>query len=60
MQQIQAERGIRATATRLSEAQLREAEAAFQRLADSHKSHSSYLNYALATYRSPDRERTND
>jgi hypothetical protein len=39
---------------------VREAEAAFQRLADAHKSHSSYLNYALATYRSPDRERTND
>ena len=34
IQQCQAETGIRATATRLSEEQLHEAEAAFQRLAD--------------------------
>ncbi|MCS6245811.1 MAG: site-specific integrase [Opitutus sp.] len=56
IQQCQAETGIRATATRLSEEQLHEAEAAFQRLADAPKSLSFYLEFALATYRAPDRE----
>ena len=55
MQPMQAESGIRATATRLSEEQLHEAESAFQRLADAPKSLSFYLDYALATYRAPER-----
>ena len=38
IQQCQAETGIRATATRLSEEQLHEAESALQRLSDAPKS----------------------
>ncbi len=38
IQRLQAETGIRTTATRLTDAQLHEAEAAFRRLADAPKS----------------------
>ncbi len=55
---MQAETGIRTTATRLTDAQLHEAEAAFRRLADAPKSLSFYLDFALANYRAPDREQS--
>ena len=58
IQRLQAETGIRTTATRLSDAQLHEAEAAFRRLADAPKSLSFYLDFALANYRAPDREQS--
>ena len=58
IQQLQTETGIRATATRLSDEQLHEAEAAFQRLAGAPKSLSFYLEYALTNYRAPEREIT--
>lgn len=56
IQRLRAETGIRATATRLIDAQLHEAEAAFRRIADAPKSLSFYLDYALANYRAPERE----
>ena len=56
IQRLQAETGIRTTATRLIDAQLHEAEAAFRRLVDAPKSLSFYLDYALANYRAPERE----
>ena len=55
---VQSETGIRTTATRLTDAQIHEAEAAFRRLADKPKSLSFYLDYALANYRAPEREIT--
>jgi len=58
IQRLQAETGIRTTATRLTDAQLHEAEATFRRLADAPKSLSFYLDFALANYRAPDREQT--
>ena len=56
IQRLQAETGIRTTATRLTDAQLHEAEASFRRLIDAPKSLSFYLDYALANYRAPERE----
>ena len=56
IQRVQAETGIRTTATRLTDAQLHEAEASFRRLIDAPKSLSFYLDYALANYRAPERE----
>ena len=58
IQRLQAETGIRTTATRLNDAQLHEAEAAFRRLVDAPKSLSFYLDFALANYRAPDREQS--
>ena len=58
IQRVKAETGIRTTATRLTDAQLHEAEATFRRLADAPKSLSFYLDFALANYRAPDREQT--
>lgn len=58
IQRLQAETGIRTTATRLTDAQLHEAEATFRRLADAPKSLSFYLDFALANYRAPDSEQT--
>ncbi|MCS6242680.1 MAG: site-specific integrase [Opitutus sp.] len=56
----QSDTGIRSTATRLTDEQLHEAEAAFRRLADAPKSLEFYLEYALANYRAPEREITVD
>jgi len=53
---IQATTGVRTTATRLTDDQLHEAEAAFRRLEGAPKSLSFYLDYALANYRPPERE----
>lgn len=56
LQLIQATTGIRTAATRLTDEQLHEAEAAFRRLEGAPKSLSFYLDYALANYRPPERE----
>ena len=58
IQCVQSETGIRTTATRLTDEQLHEAEAAFRRLDGAPKSLSFYLDYALANYRPPEREIT--
>lgn len=58
LQLIQGETGVRAAATRLTDEQLHEAEAAFRRLEGAPKSLSFYLDYALANYRPPEREIT--
>jgi len=50
---VQAETGIRTAVTRLSDEQLQEAEAAFQRLKGCPQSLSTYLEYAIATFRAP-------
>lgn len=54
IQRIQAETGVRTTATRLTDEQLHEAEAAFRRLAGKPRPLSFYLDYALANYREPE------
>ncbi len=48
--------GIRPTTTFLSDDQLREAEAAFQKLKTAPRGLLFYLDYALANYREPERE----
>ena len=58
LQLIQGETGVRAAATRLTDEQLHEAEAAFRRLEGAPKSLSFYLDYALANNRPPEREIT--
>ncbi len=55
---LQSETGIRTAATRLTDEQLHEAEAAFRRLAAAPKSLGFYLDYALANYRAPEHEIT--
>jgi len=48
--------GLRSTATRLRDEQVREAEAAFHRLDGRTRSLTFYLDYALANYRDPIRD----
>jgi len=48
--------GLRASATFLTDDQLREAEVAFRKLAERPRSLMVYLDYALANYREPERE----
>lgn len=48
--------GLRASATFLTDDQLREAEASYRKFTDKPRSLSVYLDYALAHYREPDRE----
>ncbi len=55
---IQAEFGVRTAATRLTDDQLKEAEAAFHRLGGRTRSLAFYLEYALANYRDPVRDVT--
>ena len=55
---IQAEFGVRTAATRLTDDQLKEAEAAFHRLEGRTRSLAFYLEYALANYRDPVRDVT--
>ena len=50
---LQSESGMRVAATRLANDQLREAEAAFHRLAGRARSLAFYLDYALTLYRDP-------
>ena len=53
---LQSETGIHTAVTRLTDNQLHEAEAAFRRLEGAPKSLTFYLDYALANYRTPERE----
>lgn len=53
IQRIQSDTGVRTAATRLSDEQLHEAEAAFRRVAGKPRSLSFYLDFALANYREP-------
>src|SRR5471030_287744 len=50
---LQSASSVRGTSTFLSDAQLREAEAAFLRLKDASQSLSFLLDYALTNYRAP-------
>ena len=50
---VQAENGMHVAATRLTDEQLHEAEAAFHSLAGRTRSLTFYLNYALTNYRDP-------
>ncbi len=54
--QIQAETGVRTAATRLTDDQLKEAEAAFLRVDGRTRSLTFYLDFALANYRDPVRD----
>ena len=53
IQRLQKDTGIRATATRLTEDQLHEAELVFRRLTGRSNSLSFYIEFALANYREP-------
>ena len=53
----QEDTGLRATVTRLTEDQVREAESAFSRLAERKHSLTCYLDYALANYREPEQQK---
>src|SRR5476649_812145 len=54
---LQRDTGTRAAVTRLKEDQLHEAEAAFRRLASLPRSLSFYLDFALANYREPEKQK---
>src|ERR1700689_442739 len=54
---LQGKAGVRAAVTRLTDEQLHEAEAAFQRLAGQQESLSFCVDYALANYRAPERQK---
>lgn len=54
---LQRDTGTRAAVTRLNEDQLHEAEAAFRRLASLPRSLSFYLDFALANYREPEKQK---
>ncbi len=58
IQRIQSETGVRTTATRLSDEQLHEAEAAFRRVAGKARSLSFYLDFALANYRETESQKS--
>lgn len=53
LKSLQADAGLQSATTFLSEPQLREAEAAFNRLKEQPRALSFYLNYALENYREP-------
>ena len=57
IQRIQAETGIRVAATRLEDAQLKEAEAVFTRLKGQSRSLSFYVDFALTNYREPEKQK---
>jgi hypothetical protein len=57
IQRLQTETGIRVSATRLEDAQLKEAEAMFARLAGQPRSLSFYVDFALANYREPEKQK---
>ena len=54
---LQAKAGVRTAITRLSDEQLQEAEAAFQRLAGHRQSLSCCVDFMLANYREPERQK---
>jgi len=57
IQRLQRETGVRVAATRLSDDQLHEAEMVFRRLAGCSRPLSFYVDFALANYREPQREK---
>jgi len=57
IQRLQAETGIRVAATRLEDAQLKEAEAVFARLKGQPRSLSFYVDFALTNYREPEKQK---
>jgi hypothetical protein len=57
IQALQADTGMRAAATRLTDEQLHEAEAAFARLKDAPQGLLFYVEFGLANYRPPEREK---
>ena len=54
LKSMQAASGLRMSTTFLTDAQLREAEAAYQRLIGQPRSLACYLDYALTNYRAPE------
>jgi len=56
VQRLQGETGVRPAVTRLTEAQLHDAETAFRRLDGNTRSLLFYLDFALANYREPARQ----
>jgi len=58
VQRLQGETGIRATATRLTDEQLQDAEAAFRRLAGQAHSLLFCVDFALANYRAPEKQKS--
>ena len=58
IQTVQAETGVRVAATRLDEAQLHEAEAMFCRLDGQKHSLTFCVEFALANYREPERQKS--
>jgi integrase len=57
IQQLQGETGVRPTVTRLTEAELQEAEAVVRRLAGKPNTLSFYVDFALANYREPEKQK---
>ncbi len=55
---VQKETGVRVAATRLDDAQLREAEAVFARLVGLKKPLTFYVEFALANYQEPERQKS--
>ncbi len=58
IQRLQAEAGIRIAGTRLTDEQLQEAEAVFRRLAGQQQSLSFCVDFALANYREPEKQKS--
>ena len=58
VQRLQTETGIRTAATRLEDAQLKEAEAVFARLNGQPRSLSFYVDFALTNYREPEKQKS--
>ena len=57
---LQATSGLRAIATALTEPQVREAEALFQRMTGKPLPLAFYLDFALANYREPEKQKASD
>jgi integrase len=57
IQRLQVETGIRVAATRLEDAQLKQAEALFGRLKGEPRSLSFYVHFALTNYREPEKQK---
>lgn len=57
IRRLQAETGIRVAGTRLNDAQLHEAEAVFQRLEGQKRSLTFFVEFALANYKEPERQK---
>jgi site-specific recombinase XerD len=58
IQRLQSDTGIRVAATRLDDAQLREAEALFQRVEGRTRPLSFYVDFGLENYREPERQKS--